>query len=82
MVFFHVNTCSLLTAQGGSEIVRVRYKKEVLEFIETMSVNKLLKKMALNKGEVVVIRNGAIVTEDEMLNPDDEVRIIDTVSGG
>jgi len=47
-----------------------------------MSVNKLLKKIALNKGEVVVIRNGAIGTEDEMLNPDDEVRIIDTVSGG
>jgi sulfur carrier protein len=82
MVFFRVNTCSLLVAQGGSEIVRVRYKNEVLDFKETMSVNKLLKKMALNKGEVVVIRNGAIVTEDEMLNPDDEVRIIDTVSGG
>lgn len=82
MVFFRVNTCSLLVAQGGSEIVRVRYKNEVLDFNETMSVNKLLKKMALNKGEVVVIRNGAIVTEDEMLNPDDEVRIIDTVSGG
>ena len=82
MVFFRVNICSLLVAQGGSEIVRVRYKNEVLDFKETMSVNKLLKKMALNKGEVVVIRNGAIVTEDEMLNPDDEVRIIDTVSGG
>ncbi|HHZ04186.1 MoaD/ThiS family protein [Acetomicrobium hydrogeniformans] len=62
--------------------MRVRYNSEVLEFKETMSVNKLLKKMALNKGEVVVIRNGAIVTEDETLNPDDEVRIIDTVSGG
>nr|WP_273702103.1 MoaD/ThiS family protein [Acetomicrobium sp.] len=82
MVFFRVNPCSSLIAQGGSEIVRVRYNSEVLEFKETMSVNKLLKKMALNKGEVVVIRNGAIVTEDEMLNPDDEVRIIDTVSGG
>lgn len=62
--------------------MRVRYNNEVLDFNETMSVNKLLKKMALNKGEVVVTRNGAIVTEDEMLNPDDEVRIIDTVSGG
>ena len=62
--------------------MRVRYKNEELEFKETMSVNKLLKKMALNKGEVVVIRNGAIVTEDETLNPDDEVRIINTVSGG
>ena len=47
-----------------------------------MSVNKLLKKLSLRKSEVVVIKNDTIVTEDEMLRPGDDVRIIDTVSGG
>ncbi|MGB4147099.1 MAG: MoaD/ThiS family protein [Acetomicrobium sp.] len=62
--------------------MKVRYRDEELEFRESMSVNKLLKKLSLRKNEVVVIKNDAIVTEDEMLRPGDDVRIIDTVRGG
>ncbi|HOM98228.1 MAG: MoaD/ThiS family protein [Acetomicrobium sp.] len=62
--------------------MKVRYRDEELEFRESMSVNKLLKKLSLRKNEVVVIKNDAIVTEDEMLRPGDDVRIMDTVSGG
>ena len=62
--------------------MKVRYRDEELEFRESMSVNKLLKKLSLRKNEVVVIKNDTIVTEDEMLRPGDDVRIIDTVSGG
>jgi len=62
--------------------VKVRYRGEVFEFNEPMSVNKLLKKFSLTRGEAVVVRNGTITTEDELLLPDDDVRIINTVSGG
>ena len=62
--------------------MKVRYRDEELEFRESMSVNKLLKKLSLRKNEVVVIKNDAIVTEDEMLRPGDDVRIMDTVIGG
>ncbi len=62
--------------------VKVRYRGEVFEFNESMSVNKLLKKFSLTKGEAVVVRNGIVATEDELLLPNDDVRIINTVSGG
>ena len=62
--------------------MKVRYRDEELEVMESMSVNKLVKKLSLSKNEVVVIKNDAIVTEDEMLRPGDDVRIMDTVSGG
>ncbi len=62
--------------------MKVRYRDKEFEFKESMSVNKLLKKLSLRKSEIVVIKNDTIVTEDEMLRPGDDVRIIDTVSGG
>jgi len=62
--------------------MKVYYKRREFRFDESMSALKLLKKLSLSANEVVVVKNGTIVTEDEMLSRDDEVKIINTVSGG
>jgi len=45
-------------------------------------VKELLRKLNLQSQSTLVICNGEVVTEDEYLNPEDEVEIINVISGG
>ena len=42
----------------------------------------LLKQLGLTAQEVLIIRNGTLVTEDEILEPEDTIRLLSVVSGG
>lgn len=46
------------------------------------SVNALLKKLNINPVTVLVVKNGALVTEDSKLSEKDTVKILAVVSGG
>ena len=41
-----------------------------------------MRKLNLQSQSTLVICNGEVVTEDEYLNPEDEVEIINVISGG
>ncbi|MBN1275214.1 MoaD/ThiS family protein [Candidatus Woesearchaeota archaeon] len=45
-------------------------------------VRSLLEEHSLHPSSVLVVRNGVLVTEDEPLLPDDEVRLLRVMSGG
>lgn len=62
--------------------MRVRYGQQEYEFAERMSVRKLLERLGVLPETVVVVRNEEIVTEDELLDVNDEVELIRVVSGG
>lgn len=51
-----------------------------LEFAGT--VQKLLDELDINVQTVLVLKNNALVTEDEVLSDDDDIKIITVVSGG
>ena len=51
-----------------------------LEFEGIVSV--LLEKLKVNPEEVIVSRNGSLVTLDEALVNDDKIEILSVVSGG
>ena len=42
----------------------------------------LLKQLNLTAQEVLIIRNGTLVTEDEELDSGDNIRLLSVVSGG
>ncbi len=46
------------------------------------SVAELLASLDINPQTVLVVKNDALVTEDESLDPEDSVRILSVVSGG
>lgn len=46
------------------------------------TVNELLIELKLNKETVIVVRNGELVTEDEILKNNDRIKILSVVSGG
>jgi thiamine biosynthesis protein ThiS len=62
--------------------MKVRYGQQEYEFTERMSVRKLLEQLGVLPETVVVIKNDEIVTEDEVLDVEDDVELIRVVSGG
>lgn len=64
------------------ETIKVQYSGKVHEYEGPMSAKKLLEIMGLNRESVLVVRNGELVTEDEILKPEDEILIINVISGG
>ncbi|MCS7312813.1 MAG: MoaD/ThiS family protein [Acidobacteria bacterium] len=60
----------------------VRMGKQAWEFSERMQVQELLRRLNVLPNMVVVVRNGEAVTEDEWLEPSDEVEVIRVISGG
>ncbi|MBI2141549.1 MoaD/ThiS family protein [Candidatus Woesearchaeota archaeon] len=45
-------------------------------------VSILLQKLKLNPAAVLVSKNSSLVTEDDVLSDDDEVKILSVISGG
>jgi sulfur carrier protein len=50
--------------------------------VATMTVEALLQDLAINPLEVLVSRNGMLVTEDALVGDSDEIRIIRIAHGG
>ncbi|MCX7737889.1 MAG: MoaD/ThiS family protein [Hydrogenothermaceae bacterium] len=60
-----------------------RGQKKVLEFEKAkVKSGDILKALDLSKDFAFVIKNGEIVSEDEIIRPRDEVRVINAISGG
>ncbi len=49
---------------------------------DTVTVEELLQDLGIDPIEVIVSRNGTLVTEDAVIGNDDEVRIIRIAHGG
>ena len=47
-----------------------------------MTVRELLKELNLSPESTLVVRDDEVLTEDEKLRKDDEVRVISAISGG
>jgi len=62
--------------------MRVTVGSKTYHFQDRLKVEELLDKLNLHPQSNIVIRNGEIVTEDEYLEPEDEVEIIHAISGG
>lgn len=62
--------------------VKVEFRGRVFEFDERMKVKELLEKLNLSPESTIVVRGDEVLTEDEWLEEDDEVKVISAISGG
>ncbi|MBI2890448.1 MAG: DNA repair protein RadC [Nitrospirae bacterium] len=62
--------------------MRVKVGGAIQDVEGKMRVRDLLKRLELLPEVVLVAKNGEVVTEDEMVGPQDEVEIIKAISGG
>ncbi len=55
-------------------------RKEILS--EDMTIENILKRLGINPVEVIVAKNGRIVSEEETADSGDELKIVRVVHGG
>ncbi|MEZ8220210.1 sulfur carrier protein [Candidatus Fervidibacteria bacterium JGI MDM2 JNZ-1-D12] len=62
--------------------MKVEFRGQVFEFDKRMRVKELLEKLNLSPESTLVVRGEEVLTEDEWLEEEDEVKVISAISGG
>ncbi len=62
--------------------MEVVYRERTWSFDESMTVKQMLKRIDILPESALVVRDGKLVTEDQLLKPGDAVKVVDVISGG
>lgn len=61
--------------------VKVEFRGQVFEFDKRMKVRELLEKLNLSPESTIVVRGNEVLTEDEWVEEEDEVKVVSAISG-
>ena len=61
---------------------KIIYKCIEYETKHGMTVRKALEKLSIIPDSVLAIRSGELITDDEIIQVDDEIKLIPVISGG
>lgn len=62
--------------------MRIFHRDKEWELDGRMTVRQAIERVGLIPETVLAVRDGKLLTEDTVLEPDDEVKLISVVSGG
>ncbi|MEZ0360299.1 MAG: MoaD/ThiS family protein [Hydrogenobacter sp.] len=63
--------------------VKYRGKEKILVFEkDRVKAKDVLNTLNLSREFAFVVKNGQVVDDDELLSPDDDIRVINAISGG
>ena len=62
--------------------MHIVYRDKEWTLDRTVTVHQLLKYIHVLPENVLVVRNGQLIPEDEKLHPGDEVKVVAVISGG
>lgn len=62
--------------------MRIVHRDKEWELDGRMTVRQAIERVGLIPETVLAVRDGKLLTEDTVLEPDDEVKLISVVSGG
>lgn len=62
--------------------MKIIYREQEWELRAGMTTRDAIQKVGLNLEEVLAVRNGKLINEETILEPDDEVTLIAVISGG
>lgn len=60
----------------------IEKENKLLELKETCTGKKLLEKLNINPATVILVKNEEVVLEDELLEKNDDIKILSVISGG
>ena len=63
-------------------VVKLILRDKVYEVKPGMSLLHALKKINILPESVIAVRDGEMITDDEILRPGDEVKLVAVISGG
>jgi sulfur carrier protein ThiS len=58
------------------------FRKQVFEIKHGMTVRKALQKLGFEPDSVLASRDGQLITDDEIIKENDEIKLIPVISGG
>lgn len=62
--------------------MHITYRNKEWTLDRAITVHQMLKYIKVLPENVLVVRNGQLIAEDQKLHPGDEVKIVAVVSGG
>ncbi len=62
--------------------MKLTHRDAEWEFEGRMTVRQAVEKAGLIPGTVLAVREGRLLTEDTVLEPDDMVKLVSVISGG
>jgi len=62
--------------------IRLELRKKLFTFEQPLSLKQALIELQLPSDSYLAMRNGELITEDQILRHDDEVKLIAVISGG
>ncbi len=62
--------------------IKIKVRDHDYQIEGDLPLNKALKRLNIPKQSVLAIRNGLLLTEDELLHDNDQVELIMVISGG
>jgi sulfur carrier protein len=63
-------------------VAKMFLRNQVYEVKHGMTVRKALQKVGLEPDSVLATRNGELITDDEILKENDEIKLVPVISGG
>jgi sulfur carrier protein len=63
-------------------MVKLVLRKEEYEVKPGMTLRHALEKIDVNREAVIATRNGEIITDDQILQDDDVIKLVAVISGG
>jgi sulfur carrier protein ThiS len=62
--------------------IKIKLRDREYQLESDIPLNKALKRLNISNQSVLAIRNGLLLTEDEILHNDDLIELIAVISGG
>jgi len=62
--------------------IKVILRKKEYELNKSMSVNKIYKRLSISPESYLAVRDGKLLTENDIVNDGDTIKIIAVISGG
>ena len=62
--------------------IKIKLRDHVYQIESEVQLNKALKRLNISNQSVLAIRNGLLLTEDEILHENDLIELIAVISGG
>ncbi|WP_457644646.1 MoaD/ThiS family protein [Persephonella sp.] len=63
--------------------IKYRGKEQILKFNkDKVTVSDILKALGLSSEHAFVAKNGEIASEDEVISPEDSIKVVNAISGG
>jgi len=61
---------------------KIRYRKEEWEVASGMTIRAAIEKVGLDPLNVLALRDKKLVNDQTILEPEDEIRLVNVISGG